>query len=295
MGSRRYLTERDPEGLARYSLHADSRLRAAFLGRDLAGWGESYVALVRDDTGPGLDRLHGVRKIAELVEELTHELVVGVLAAGGTMEQVAETLDISPARATQLYGELWDDRGAQHAAARDDRPIQNKRNGWNLDQLDHFCEVRGHGAFAVTGGLVYPHVPEAEVRSRAEVRDDEQRVVKEAEFQIEIAAGHVEYEAALAAALKRLNRRPGTARSPLWNNRKPPYVIARDGVLLGVAARHAERAEGDPERVVRRWSVSHAPEFTLREYDVRFVTLQDAIQYLEHRPGAPSADPQPTE
>lgn len=291
MGSRRYVSKADPGATTRYSLRADTRLRTAFAARALTESAEGYVPLVNDGGGPCLDWLHHTSQILELAAALQREIVVYVLASGGTMDDVAETLKISPVMAKELYGELWAERQAEHATERPYTPIKPEEEHLmlNLDDLDDWAAAHdpSSGAGQVTGALVYPHVPTAEARTRAEVQDSAKRVVRDAETTVQVAAFRADHEAAVAAAIKRLARRPGTARSSLWNDRRPPYVIVRGGALLGIADRHYLPSDDHGRPGAARWSVSHAPEPTYKEHDLRFITLEDAIQYLEHRPGAP--------
>src|SRR3954453_13268688 len=116
MSSWRYISQNDPDAELDYSLRADARLRVAFGAKQLSDFAASYVGLVNDDIGNGVEMLSGVADMGKLLAQLQTDVAMHVLSAGGGVEEIGYVLDTSQAAAEQRFAELWADRQAAHAA-----------------------------------------------------------------------------------------------------------------------------------------------------------------------------------
>jgi hypothetical protein len=300
MSSRRYVSNGDPDAEANYSVRADARLRMAFLGREVAQWGEGYVRMFNDQSGPGFEYLHGVLDLEELLARLKEEAALHLLASGGTHKELAETLGISEQAAEKLYGEAWTERQAQHARTDDRTPLEPRdRRGpmYDVTELDAWAAVRNphDGNDQVSAGLVFPENAGDEVRTDTEVKDAREAAEKQAETDAMVAAYLANRETARLAALKRMARKPGLAHSALWTKDSGPmsgpqgmYVVARDGRYLGIV----KRTFHDSATVKGvRWHVDEAePKVSWEQQQHPYEALADAISFLDRNSLPPAAE-----
>lgn len=304
MSSRRYVSKGDPDAEANYSLRADARLRMAFLGQELAQWGEGYVRMFNDQTGPGFEYLHGLLDLEEMLGRLKEEAALHLLASGGTRKQLAEVLGISEDAAEKLFGEAWAERRAKHARTDDRTPLEPKdRRGpmYDVTELDAWSAARNphDGADQVSAGLVFPENAGDEVRTDTEIKDAQEEARKQAETDAMVAAYLAKREAARLAALKRMTRRTGLAHSALWTKDSGPlsgpqgtYVVARDGLYLGIV----KRTFHDSATVKgTRWHVDEAePKVSWEQQQYPHETMAEAIGFLDRNSPLPAAADQMT-
>lgn len=287
MSSWRYGSAADPAAELDYDLRADLRLRIALLARRLSDHSGSYVGLLGDDIGPGYDLLHGIRDMAALLRQLEVEAVMYFRAGDGTWEQVGQALGISPDTAEQRFADDWADRQERHADADDRRPIdpQQRHLVRDLAELDRWCHQRSpeDGPRQVTDGLVWPAESGRAVRTRIQDEEDRIRAAREAETRREMEAYLAERDRRMAAAMRRLAKKPGLAHTSLWGTDPGPtvHVVARDGVYLGqIRKAHLPAPRG------AGWQIEDGPAAADQSH--MHPNLQTAVAYLD-RVSTPAA------
>jgi hypothetical protein len=279
--SRIYRSKRhNPDGSAIFGPIADTRLRVCHTAKDLAERAIALVPLGADShtSGPG-ELIEAAGHAARVAEQLVTDTVVHLLAAGGTWMQAAAALKLEERETRQRYEDAW--TAYQGEAAAERKPVDPGllHNFPNLDNLDAWC-LR-HGTWddedeqQVTGALDWPEPGDLAgvVRTTAEAEQAAEQERLDAKDAAERAKFRIKYDAAMKKALAKLAANGGLGHTTLWADRRPPYVVVRDGKFLG-SVRKSRFAEGV------RWHVD-GPGVRLAQMDERFLTLAAAVDYLD--------------
>lgn len=273
--------EHNPDGTARFGARADARLRMSVAAAEVADLAAPLVPLVGDARFSDYEFVAAAGDTLKAAEQLVELTVVRHLAEGRDWAEVAEALKISEDEARRRYQGAWEHFELTQPIPRDPKDPTARHLRRDLDKLDAWCathlggEDPGHG-ISVTGGLVWPHTANVPVFTQAEAEQAAGRAVQEAEFEIDRAAFRTKYDAALTAALAKLAAKGGLGHTALWADRKPPYVVARDGRHLGTVHRQRHGRE-------YRWTVD-GPGVDFNRRDELFPTMAAAIGRLDTDP-----------